>query len=55
MGGQSYKCPMCNRWFLAKGALRDHLKGKHKCVPPFEIKGVGPLTEVKTCTTTKTG
>jgi uncharacterized C2H2 Zn-finger protein len=30
VGGQSFKCPKCDKWFLVKGALKDHLQGKHE-------------------------
>lgn len=43
MGGQSYKCPCCKRWFLSKGALHDHAKDAHALVN-IKISGVGPLT-----------
>lgn len=40
MGGQSFKCPQCERWFLARGALHNHLLDKHKEEPGFSIEGV---------------
>jgi hypothetical protein len=30
MGGQSFKCPKCDKWFLAKGALKHHFQSKHE-------------------------
>lgn len=47
MGGQSFKCPECNRWFLSKGDLSAHLKGKHDYKPHFVIVGVASLTKVE--------
>lgn len=30
MGGQSFKCPLCDVWKLDMGAMRDHWLGKHR-------------------------
>jgi hypothetical protein len=46
MGGQSFKCPLCDKWFLHKGALGDHLKDKHE-LKNFIIKGIAGNTYVK--------
>jgi hypothetical protein len=40
MGGQSFKCPMCDKWYLVKGSLRDHIKAKHN-LKNFHIVGTG--------------
>lgn len=32
MGGQSFKCPFCERWVLAVYSLRAHLRDKHMIV-----------------------
>jgi hypothetical protein len=29
MGGQSFKCPVCETWKLTKGAIKDHCRDKH--------------------------
>lgn len=45
MGGQSFKCPFCERWTLSRHALRDHLKDRHwlkNCI----IEGVADATTV---------
>jgi len=42
MGGQSFKCPLCNKWFLVKGALKNHIKDKHGL--KVELEGTGPST-----------
>ncbi|USN15356.1 hypothetical protein KIKIMORA_02100 [Brevundimonas phage vB_BpoS-Kikimora] len=34
MGGASYKCPECGKWFLAMGALREHHRQAHADLPP---------------------
>lgn len=46
MGGRSFKCPLCEKWFLDKAPLRDHLLGKHARKPPFEIRGTGSAVEI---------
>jgi hypothetical protein len=30
MGGQSFECQMCHKWFLSRGALWNHTKALHK-------------------------
>jgi hypothetical protein len=45
MGGMSFKCPMCNKWYLAKGPLKDHLKDKHQVIN-VRIEGVGSHVEL---------
>lgn len=30
MGGSSYKCSHCGKWFLQRGALRSHIASKHR-------------------------
>jgi|ERR1041385_57435 hypothetical protein len=47
MGGQSFKCPHCDKWFLSKGQLHDHLKGRHGFNSRFEIIGIGSATGIK--------
>ncbi len=47
MGGQSFRCPHCERWFLARGELHDHLVGKHQKPVGFTIKGTGPVTRIE--------
>ena len=42
MGGQSFKCPLCSYWFLAKSSLRKHIKGKHSI---YDL--VAHLTEIQ--------
>ena len=46
MGGQSYKCPICPKWFFEKGALKDHARDKHGFVRP-SISGAGDQTIIK--------
>lgn len=29
MGGMSVPCFQCDRWFLSRGALQDHVEAKH--------------------------
>lgn len=30
MGGQSFKCPICDKWWtLSLSSLRDHMRDKH--------------------------
>lgn len=45
MGGQSFKCPFCERWVLAVSSLRGHLKDKHM-ITNAVIEGAGPATTV---------
>jgi hypothetical protein len=45
MGGQSFKCPFCAKWFLSRRSLRDHVKGRYG-MANFTIEGTGPVTEV---------
>lgn len=47
MGGMSFKCPKCDKWFLTKGPLKNHLKDKHQQTPHFKIEGVGSNTYIK--------
>lgn len=42
MGGKSYRCPCCRRWFLELHALREHLKSKHKMPVDAAVTGSGP-------------
>lgn len=46
MGGQSFKCPLCDLWKLDRSALRDHLKGQHCVQSHFDVVGVGALTRI---------
>lgn len=46
MGGQSFKCPECEKWFLLRGALADHLRDKHN-ITKVQITGTGPLTKLE--------
>lgn len=46
MGGRSYKCPLCNEWFLWSSNLQDHLKDKHGERPHFSIEGTAHFTEI---------
>lgn len=45
MGGQSFKCPACHKWFLFKGALKQHINDKHH-IHNFFVDGVGPATRI---------
>lgn len=47
MGGQSFKCPHCNKWFLEKRALYEHLVGKHDEPKGFRVTGVAEHTKVE--------
>lgn len=47
MGGQSYRCPECLKWFMTRAQLADHLRGKHK-LGNFTIVGVATMTKVVT-------
>jgi hypothetical protein len=40
MGGKSFKCPLCEKWFLEKKCLKDHALGKHG-LENVTIDGVG--------------
>jgi len=33
MGGQSYCCPDCNKWFLSRYTLGQHIKSSHPVAP----------------------
>ncbi len=44
MGGQSFKCPLCDKWFLVKGALKNHIKDKHDL--KVELEGTGQTTRI---------
>lgn len=49
MGGQSFNCKFCEKWFLQKSSLINHMKDKHpedfrklkeKPVTGWEIRGL---------------
>jgi hypothetical protein len=42
MGGKSYQCPCCKKWYLEMLALREHLKSKHKMPTDAVVSGTGP-------------
>lgn len=46
MGGQSYKCPYCDKWFLYQRDLRNHLKDKHGIKPHYSLDGVAYTTKL---------
>jgi C2H2-type zinc finger len=46
MGGQSFKCPLCPKWFEYTGSLRDHLKDKHNELPHFKLEGIASHTTI---------
>lgn len=46
MGGMSFKCPICEQWFLAKGSLRDHIRDKHE-KKNVAIEGIGPTIYIR--------
>lgn len=59
MGGQSFKCPLCLKWFFKKQACRDHLVDYHHVEKGFTLDGVAEFTHVvrerdraRTCTPT---
>lgn len=33
MGGQSFECQMCHKWFTNKGSFFDHVKSAHREAP----------------------
>lgn len=41
----SYRCPLCTKWFHTKHALHGHLGSKHR-LKGFEVTGSGPDTLV---------
>ena len=45
MGGQSFKCPLCPRWFVPPQNIRQHIKDKHH-IHNFKLVGVGPATRI---------
>ena len=45
MGGQSFKCPKCSKWFIYMGALKDHIKDKHGLVRVV-LQGVAESTRI---------
>lgn len=46
MGGQSFKCPRCAKWFLNKQSLGDHLRDSHG-LTKVKIIGVAQNTAVE--------
>lgn len=46
MGGQSFQCPHCGKWFMERKALSDHAKSKHDYKQP-EVLSTGPSTELR--------
>jgi hypothetical protein len=46
MGGMSYKCPKCEKWFFTKWQLHGHLVRKHQEPRGFHIEGTGPITRI---------
>lgn len=47
MGGQSFKCPHCAKWFLTRGQVRDHLVGHGEIPGTFTVEGVGSHTRIE--------
>ena len=47
MGGQSFKCPQCDKWFLAKSGVREHLVSKHQEPRGFRVEGTGESTRIE--------
>lgn len=47
MGGQSFKCPRCDRWYLSKISLHDHLVGKHQEPKGFVIISIANFTKIE--------
>lgn len=50
MGGMSFKCPKCDKWYLTKQELKDHLKIKHETAK-IKINGIGSYVELLPTTT----
>jgi hypothetical protein len=46
MGGMSFKCPKCEKWFLGKNGLHNHLIDKHHEQKDFRLDGVAQLTVI---------
>jgi hypothetical protein len=41
-----FKCPNCDRWFIDKSALGQHLVDSHQMVPGFQLTGVAEHTKI---------
>lgn len=45
MGGQSFKCPLCDVWKLIQGPLKEHAKAKHAVELDFSEGGPYPAVK----------
>lgn len=46
MGGQSFKCPVCEEWKLMYSSLREHVRQVHRVKFKFNLVGVGSQVEL---------
>ena len=46
----SFKCPNCERWFVDKSALGQHLVDSHQMIPGFQLTGAAEQTKIEHAT-----
>jgi hypothetical protein len=42
----NFKCPNCERWFVDKSALEQHLVDSHQMIPGFQLTGEREQTNI---------